>query len=83
MNSGSRRARSQIGDLHGLSIGAGHDPERYTASPVPLGRGGIICVYDDIQIIEIYLLPRLMVAMSLGVRWLVRVSGWRRMCTWE
>ena len=81
MNPRSRRARSQIGDLHGLSIGAGHDPDRYTARPVPLDRGRIICVYgDDIRLDDF---PGLMMAVSLGVRWLVRMSGWRRVCTWE
>lgn len=76
-----RRSRSQIGNLHGWSIGAGHDPDRYTAGPVPLHRGRIICVYSD----DIWLgdFPGLMMAVSLGVGWLVRMSGWRRVCTWE
>jgi hypothetical protein len=82
MNTRSRSwARSQIGNLHGLSIGAGHDSDRYTARPVPLYRGSIICVYsDDIRLDGF---PGLMMAVGLGVRWLVRMSGWRRVCTWE
>jgi hypothetical protein len=81
MDSRSRWARSQIGDLRGLPIGAGHDPEGYTARPVPFHRGRIICVYgDDIRLDDF---PGLMMAVSLGGRWLVRVSGWRRVCTWE
>lgn len=69
-NPRSRRwARSQIGNLHGLSIGAGHRPERYTTRPVPLHRGRIICVYgDDIRLDGF---PGLMMAVSLGVKWLV------------
>lgn len=79
MDPRSRRwTRSQIGDLHGLSIGAGHEPDRNTAGPVPLHRGRIICVYSDLGDF-----PGLMMAVSLGVRWLVRMSGWRGVCTWE
>lgn len=81
MNPRSRWARSQIGDLHGLSIRAGHDPDRYTARPVPLHRGRIICVYRDDSRLDDF--PGLMMSVSLGVRWLVRMSGWRRVCTWE
>jgi hypothetical protein len=69
MNPRSRWARSQIGDLHGLSIGAGHDSDRYTARPVPLHRGRIICVYRDDSRLDDF--PGLMMAVSLGVRWLV------------
>lgn len=70
MNPGGRGwARSQIGNLHGLSIGSGHYPDRYTARPVPLHRGRIICVYsNDIRLGNF---PGLMMAVSLGVRWLV------------
>lgn len=69
MNCRGRWARRQIGDLHGLSIGAGHEPERYTARPVPLHRGRIICVYsDDIRLDDF---PGLMMAVTLGVGWLI------------
>jgi hypothetical protein len=76
-----RRRRSHLGNLHGLSIGASHDSDRYPTRPVPVHGGGITCVDND----EIRLagIPRLVVAVRLGVRWLVRVIGRRRVSVGE
>ena len=72
-----RRRRSHLGDLHRLSVGAGHDPDRYPTRPVPFHGGGVICVNNDE--IRLASIPGLMVAVRMGMRWLIRVIGSRRM----
>ncbi len=59
--------------MHRWSVGAGRDPDRYAMRPVPFHGGRVICVYNDK--IRLASFPGLGMAVRLGVRRLVRMSG--------